>query len=361
MPERFLFTHRESNPEEVGEKITNKEVAAFLGSEFFDGEKELPKEAKKYLPIMRFHIIRKQGEYGLKQNENKDSFGALQYVQEYVAKEVDLDRIHYMSPDAYRRSIPGETIPGSSYGFYESSSQAIFLREREALASDETETKKSSIVEYTKFFRMIQHESLHMVSYEVDYLGKSGKIKLYRQGYMVFNPKHNWERFRGLNEAVIETANTGLFYDEIPDLMEAFPNSKREDWMRGRASYQEYRTVLSDIIQNIAEADDRDPSDVWKDFEKGLFTGRMKHLSNIDRVYGSGSLRLLASMGSYEGDTVKGKPEDIPQKDWVISRQDIYMRYFQEPLPKEERITLAQEVLSDREYRRFLTMNDFES
>ena len=358
MPERFLFTNGNIDSETVDQEKTNEQIASFFGSEFFNGERELPKEAKKFLPIMRTHMTRKQEGYGLKQNEKRDSFGGLQYVQEYIAKEVDLDRIHYISPDAYDRSVAGEEISGPSYGLYDASSQAIFLREKETLASDDLETKASPITELSKFFRMIQHESLHLVSYEADYLGTSGRIKLYRQGYMVFNPKYNWERFRGLNEAVIETANVGLFYDEISDLMKTFPDSKKEDWMRGRASYQEYRTVLSDIIQNIAKADDRDSLDVWKDFEKGLFTGRMKHLSNIDRIYGSGSLRLLASMGSYQGDTVKEKPENISQKDWIISRQDIYMRYFQEPLPKEERIALAQEVLSDREYGRFLAMND---
>jgi hypothetical protein len=60
--------------------------------------------------------------------------------------------------------------------------------------------------------------------------------------------------------------------------------------------------IVEIIIQKVAEKKGEDRELVWQRFKRGLFSGEMMHLRDIEETFGKGSLRILASLES----------EDVP-------------------------------------------------
>lgn len=325
-------------------------VRSLTGLEEFEGEEQIPQDIKRALPIIQKHITAKQEEFGLKRCSFSEPL--FRYVKEALTKGVSLDRVHFLSEEAYLKDIADMDTGVLSYGNYDMKAKAIILRNRE---NSEKNLYRNDFEKRLDLLKMFQHEALHMVSYESDYALGGKEVDIYRQGYMVFNPKHKFERFRGLNEAVVETMNVTLFAQEISDFREEFGDEESErEWHRGRKIYERYRMVLESIIENIAEHKEQEPREIWRNFEKGLFTGKMGHLKAVDEVYGLGSLRILASMGSYDGETTREKPDTRDLSDWIIEQQDSYVYYFSKPREAGEKNEIARELLSDKEYERFL-------
>ena len=159
-----------------------------------------------------------QLEYGLaSKTPTASEFSGRTYVDQPVVKHVDPERIHYLPQEVY--GAPNDGV-GESFGGYYVGEQSIHMLDRRpGLEASRLTPEQQRAVR----LRALQHESLHMVSYEADYLGKDGVPKAYRQGYMVFNQRTGMVHFRGLNEAVLESKNMEVFRGLTPKLLEAFP------------------------------------------------------------------------------------------------------------------------------------------
>lgn len=354
MPESILLSDPRVEPKRKKSGEAGRRLESYSGTERLEGEVLPPDEFYTFFPVMEEMLIAEQERFGLtRRSSEKAEFSGRSYIDGPCVKTIDPDRIHYLPSEVY--SAQGNSH-GESFGVYLIGEQSIHIAEyRAGLEHTNLSPERKQSVR----LRSLQHEAVHMVSYEADYLGKKGDARLYRQGYMVFNQKYGFERFRGLNEAVVERINMIVFNSAIPKLMERFPDTKEKDWRFGQPIYEEYRTVLGDIIENIAECMHRDALDVWYDFEKGMFTGDMMHLKNVDRVYGPGSLRLLSAMGTYEGDTVAKKHPKTETRDWRDMLDEQFLNYFERyGQTWEKRKRIAKEVLSEKEFQRFEVLSN---
>jgi len=191
------------------------------------------------------------------------------------------------------------------------------------------------------FLRTLTHEATHLASHQSFHITKeeSKKHSAYRGGYENnnnLNEDYPHTHFWGFNEAVVEHTAQNILHENSLLLNAKFNinvainigNSKK---LQG--SYKAQRKVLQNIIYGVAEAQKISPTKVWEKIEKGQFTGEMMHLREIEKVYGSGSLRILASMDA-----------SAPTEETKEKYQN-YVDYFDISNNLEERKVIADKIL----------------
>ncbi len=163
-----------------------------------------------------------------------------------------------------------------------------------------------------KEFRTLIHESTHKASH-LKYIVnvKEKKLDSYRTGYRLAG-REDSNLFLGLNEAVVEKTTK--------DILSHIHSLKNENFKKiqdvnfnSRSGYWSQLLTLNKILEKIAQKKNEKKEDVWSRFKKGQFTGEMMHLRDIEKVFGPGSLRVIASMGGIDSD---------------LSKQFLYYSYF---------------------------------
>ncbi len=209
--------------------------------------------------------------------------------------------------------------------FPELGSQACSSANRRAIYID----KSASTGLRLPVFKSLLHESLHLASH-YKFRSEENKGMAYRFGYKIYNPKNDHEHFSGLNEAVIDKTAKEIFAKREKELADefGFPESEKKTlfW------YDEYVKPLEAIIGKIAEKNGETGETVWRRFKKGLFTGEMMHLREVERVFGKDALKVFAALGQ----TTKFlSVDEVNEK---------VLRYFETDDP-EERQKLAKTIL----------------
>lgn len=198
---------------------------------------------------------------------------------------------------------------------------------------------------------VLQHEMIHAYSYQ-DYVvnrNVGGKVILLssrKSGYRVNGDRKKTDRFRGLNEMVVERLNREIMGYILSD--DSIDGLEQGDVVGG---YEFHISLLEIIIKRIAEQIKLDFDDVWNMFKKGLFDGSVAHLRLVDKVFGPGSLRVLSSLDSCLNNNIKTK-EDL------ISAYGDILKFFSDKLSFEERDKLAGNILSDADYYKFNNINN---
>lgn len=136
------------------------------------------------------------------------------------------------------------------------------------------------------YFNML-HEALHVLSFEKYFLNTHGELHLYRQGYEVMNPEVEHSNFGGLNEMIVDKLAAILFFRHAKELVEEF--KVKHKTIRGYDP-----AILDKIIEKVATTKGEKQSEVWQRLKRGLFTGEMMHLKDIERTFGKGSFRVIA-------------------------------------------------------------------
>jgi rubrerythrin len=186
--------------------------------------------------------------------------------------------IHVLSREKFQELFPEAEAPA----FYDPMDQAIYL-DRDF----EKENKPHALSH-------LIHEMIHASSFHKYYADAEHKIVTeYRIGYWIKIPsKENQEYFYDLNEAI--TADlTFEFYNWLtknrPDLQKELSLEKES-----HAFFSDKIAELDDIIKMIAKNNNEPQENIRRRFIKGLFTGEMTHLRDIERIFGKGSLRRIA-------------------------------------------------------------------
>lgn len=280
-------------------------------------------------------------------------------------ESISPEKIHFLPRHIFRKFFPEAAEESIACSSPESS--GIYVN-RDNCVDEE------GFLDRRYLFRVLLHEELEILGYRKYFLETKGTIfkrimaERYRQGYRVFHPGYDEERahehFRGLKEAVIEKMIEEFFErhgKEIEGLEErrfvvpeeVYVPGPEETERKERVGekpleYSAYKDVLERVISKIAMMSHEDEGNVWKIFKKGLFTGEMLHLREVDKVFGTGSLRILAVLGS-QGVA----KEELPEQEINY----LVREYFEtDDLARREKI--AEEVLNNEELERYRRLKD---
>ena len=237
--------------------------------------------------------------------------------------EIVPEQIHLLPEDVYRKKFPDIDVDA----FHDSLNQGICLN-------------KSSHPSRTELYVAILHECIHLASAKNYYYNiNRDKIFQYRSGYISFNPREDeHEHFRGLNEMVVDGVRADILKKYGKKFAKEFKFSKQEK----KKTFDAYPPLILDVIINkIADKNKEKKDVIWKRFKKGLFTGEMMPLREVERAFGKGALRILASLES--GASREVKDEKVYSKILTYIDTD----------DEKEREKIADEILVERERVRY--------
>ena len=143
------------------------------------------------------------------------------------------------------------------------------------------------------------HEAIHGLSYHKVHVDpKENKLKVYRIGYETINVStREPRRFEGVTEGITEKMAREIYERHKEEfLKEVGLDVDLEPSMP--VMYGEYIHILDIIMEKLAAEKNEDIQEVWRRFKRGMFSGDMMHLSDIEDVFGKGSLRVLANLHS---------------------------------------------------------------
>lgn len=206
--------------------------------------------------------------------------------------EVLPEEIHLLSQKAFKQRFP----QSKSDRFFSPMDQVVYS------ASSVRGVEKNRLA----LFHAIFHESIHLVSarrYRLHDLNDKEKLVVpYRTGYGTFGfLRGTHEHFKGFDEAVVDKIVLDSLVKHKDEFVREFDIKKHELNLAAPYYYWGNMEILDRIIERIGEKKNENVATVWKRFKKGLFTGEMAHLRDIEKTFGDGALRVVAALGSSTG------------------------------------------------------------
>lgn len=197
--------------------------------------------------------------------------------------EFHIERIHLVTKDGlskWSREFSGIPEDYKNEGLYDSQ-------------KDEAAVDGSSFSVIHTCANLL-HEMIHQISHtKFRLLPELEETRPYREGLSVDQQR----LFSGLNEAVTEFM-TGMILavnnrDEVKEQL----NLTERDMEELAYSYGPYIEILEMIMKKMSEQSEETEKQIWNKFKRGIATGEMMFLRPIEKIYGKGSLRVLAALG----------------------------------------------------------------
>lgn len=315
-----------------------------MNEKFIFGQDLSASEKKKFekelLEIKKESQEKIEGEYEKSEEELK----FIGLVNKYIAqefKELGIGKFPGLKPDQFH------IISRSSYEKLDFHKDSIgYMNPMQSVAY----ANKDAVEHRLELYKNILHEAVHLSSIEKNQaIEKDDGIYInnYRLGYTVssnieddFGESH--EHFRGLNEGITDMMVEDILKkhaDELIMELKVKPGEEKKpiNW------YGQYKALMKEIIYRIAEEKGEKYEDVWSRFKRGCFTGEMMHFRDIERTFGKGSLRILASAFRLDVND-DGERHEIDEK---------IFEYF-DAVDEDERNKLAGEILNEREFESYL-------
>jgi hypothetical protein len=152
------------------------------------------------------------------------------------------------------------------------------------------------------FVKILIHEFIHTYSrsaifYRDEFLGTGAALSPYRSGYLISNRGRNGvkdhDHFRAFNEGVVDKMAVDMLIKYAGEMLDIYEDSS-EKRIKGTNLHEYEQTFLiHKIIDGVASETGKAYEEVWRTIKRGLFTGEMMPLRDIERVYGKGSLKVL--------------------------------------------------------------------
>ena len=241
-----------------------------------------------------------------------------------IKKTIEIlpNQVHLLPTSIYNKTHGGSPKKEKPAAFFDPHYQGIYVNRDKAKGR-------------TNLYHSIMHESIHQASFlRFSYKEERDTVKIdsYRVGYSVDGQEH--EHFRGLNEMMIEKIIPEIIKKHEKELVKKLKITPEED----NQTVKRYPSELLDIIiKEVAKRNDEKEEETWQRFKKGLFTGELMHLREVERTFGKGSLRILAALESgTRGEVGRGKAYNRILEYFSIDNE-------------EKREQIAEEILVDRE------------
>lgn len=307
MAKEFLMVGK-NIPYEVRTEATRQlERLQEQGAQPIDGEYEKTEEILRFIGMINRCLGEEFRELG---------------IDGYTS--IEPGRFHIMSRKAY------EALPESEgkIGFHSVTGWAAYL---------------DGDVEKLVLYKTMIHEAVHVCSrsaYKIVGHESGYSMNEYRSGYrsMGFPDRRSgWhEHLRGVNEGVVDIFTLDIIFGHAEEFSGFFSEKDRETTL----FVYSYVRLLESIMRKIAEYRQEDVLETRKRFKRGVMTGEMMHLRDVERVFGPGALRMLAA--AYSG-TRDLESSEVDEK---------LFRYF-ETDDKNEQDEIANDILNDRELEEY--------
>ena len=195
-------------------------------------------------------------------------------------EDIDPSRIHFLDKDEYQYQFPG------------SKGDAVNVSH---LGMLEINRNYYSENPYEMVFIYL-HEAIHLTSFNrLRYDPEKGVILPKEVGFSrITNSPIALDAFVGFNEAVCDLSARRIQEKYIKLF---YPDVEPTDQHLLIGTYPQELEVLEAIVEGIADFNSESPVDVWLRFYKAQFTGDISSLKEVERVFGNGSLRILARLG----------------------------------------------------------------
>ncbi len=228
---------------------------------------------------------------------------ARNYFKKYFS-EIGLDnefefsdnQIHFLPADIFRSYFSEQHMENS--GIYVTTNQGIYIN-KDIFRGD-----------WMMMYKTLFHEITHMASFlkfEIqdnvpDHIGSI------RSGYAFVSRDKQTMSMKHFNEIIVERFVYEFFDSHRRELLKKFKINlnKNEELYLGYYPLE----ILDAIIEGVARAKGEKEYAVWKRFEKGLFTGTMMHLREVERVFGPESLRMLSRLELVRNSEIGGEKEE---------------------------------------------------
>lgn len=282
-----------------------------LGKKWSDKER---KDAKDFIGYEQQRASDPvNGEYQKIEDDNRIISTLNNYLQEELEvlglegiDDINPNQIHLYPSATYKQKFPKV----DATAFHEAFDKVINID------ADEVD-----VIGRLQFFKGLLHEMVHVASKSKYYLKADKSLKATRSGYHIANPIKEHEHLKGLNEAVVEKTTRDIFDKHRLEIIRDFDISL-EDYSK-EAKYLDYYDlyieVLEIIVKRVADTNREKEDEVWNRFKRGIFTGEMIHLKDVEKAYGKGALRVLDIL---ESDKMYVAPEETIEwvKNYFLSR-----------------------------------------
>lgn len=160
---------------------------------------------------------------------------------------------------------------------------------------------RSSFANHLDKFMVILHETIHLDEYAVHEIRnnpddpKEFKSFQKRSGYAITQGEVGQQSFlfNRFGESVVQMWMLEIVMRNFSDLSKKY-GFTRDEFMGANIPYQDEVNELSGLITEMSEQKNEKFIDTWNRIKRGVITGKLMHLRDIERILGHGALRLLA-------------------------------------------------------------------
>lgn len=296
---------KEISPEDRAGITQRIEAVSKEGLDRIDGELEKTAEAEEFIGVIGRYL-----------NDELTSLGL-------SAVGIDAQRIHVITANEFAKKFPG----AEANGVYTGLTDGIYVRGN---------------AHRMQLYKTMVHEMVHQAAFRAYHADKNKKkYDRVRQGYTTWHPheKHH-EHFRGLDEAIVDRTVMDILRGHKEELIHRL-HITEEEAREPVNYYHDYLKVLAAVINKISEKKNENVQETWKRFKRSEFNGELMHLRDIEDVFGKGSLRVLAALGS--GTRNPESPEETR----------LVLEYFSSD-DSQTRDHIARSILNGRERARYI-------
>lgn len=273
------FIHGVKNEQEREEARKYLENSFLIGREPVEGEE--PKTEKENRMIQMVNLFLMQ------------EFKRLEIEESFIP--ISPEQIHLLSQEVYKEETGRED---TNHGFAVPTAKAVCINKGSRSQNS--------------FFATLFHEMVHLASHQKFYAHpESQKVQMYRIGYGVVNQEEK-EKFRGFNEFLTDLTVHEIWRKGGNQLQEELSFTTEEANTIPLKYFGKYKGLFREIIIRMAESNQEEPQETADRVLKGMFTGEMMHLRDIEKVYGENALEILSLLG--KGDVPKDEAETIDKK-----------------------------------------------
>lgn len=199
-------------------------------------------------------------------------------IQE-APRHINPERVHFLSQEAWNKDKDFKKHPDGG-GVY--SKPGVIYINVESCGNKE------------KLLQIFLHEAIHFVSKQKMVITKNGTAIDYRAGYEMQDPKRRKQEFHLLNETIINIT--------VEDMLTRHKERLQKEFGLSSDSFEtflehETNVMIARLLGRVTVIRNENSRELFDRFMKGQFTGEMMHVRDIEKFYGKGTLRTIASVG----------------------------------------------------------------